>query len=183
MKHSLIVLVIMLGTVNGLNAQKFYTKTGVTHFKGSVDTFEPVEAENKSTTAIFNLENGQVAAVIFIKSFHFKVALMEEHFNENYMDSDEFPKAKFQGQILYWDINSLTGSNQKFIVEGTLSIHGQSKAIKTSLQVRKKGDIIFTTGEFKVSPSDFNIEIPSIVRSKIAQEITISFDYQLQAKP
>ena len=80
-------------------AQKYYTKTGNTKFKASVEAFEPVEATNNSTTAIINVTSGEIASLLFIKAFNFRVALMQEHFNENYMDSGTFPKATFKGLI------------------------------------------------------------------------------------
>ena len=80
-------------------AQKYYTKTGNTQFKASVEAFEPVEATNKSTTAIININSGEIASLLFVKAFNFRVALMQEHFNENYMDSGTFPKAIFKGLI------------------------------------------------------------------------------------
>ena len=108
MKYLLCLLLLV--SVSSLQAQKYITKTGNTSFKASVETFEPVEATNESTTAVLNSENGEIAALLFIKAFQFKVALMQEHFNENYMDSYQFPKATFKGKLVNFSTESLSES-------------------------------------------------------------------------
>jgi hypothetical protein len=163
-------------------AQKYITKTGLTEFKASVEAFEPVEATNNSSTAILKADNGQVAALLFIKAFHFKVALMEEHFNENYMDSDKFPKASFKGEILDFDISDLGKEEKTYPIVGTITIRGKSKKIKTPIQLQANGNKILAKATFKLNPADFGIEIPSIVRKKIAESITINFNYELIKK-
>ena len=95
-----IALILFLLISFSTFAQKYFTKTGNTQFKASVEAFEPVEATNNSTTAIININSGEIASLLFIKAFNFRVALMQEHFNENYMDSSTFPKATFKGSDL-----------------------------------------------------------------------------------
>lgn len=172
-------LLFLTGTVS---AQKYYTKTGKTEFQASVETFEPVEAENNSTTAVLNASTGEVAALLFVKAFHFKVALMEEHFNENYMDSDQHPKAKFSGKIEGFDLNKLDKNGQEFMIEGTLTLKGKSKKVKTKAQVKYLHGHVMVNAAFSVKPEDFDIEIPSIVRSKIAPETKIILNYDLIEK-
>ena len=98
MKNSIVVLICLL-ICQVSNAQKYFTRTGTTQFEASEKAFEPVEAINKSTTAILNVKTGEVAAQVFIAGFQFKNALMQEHFNENYMDSCQYPKAIFKGKL------------------------------------------------------------------------------------
>ena len=105
-----ILIMCMFLTVGTVAAQKYYTKTGKTDFKASVAAFEPVEAKSNSTTAVLKVDSGEFAALLFIKSFHFKVALMEEHFNENYMDSDKFPKATFKGKLEGFNMSDLSST-------------------------------------------------------------------------
>lgn len=163
-------------------AQKYFTKTGKTEFKASVETFEPVEATNTSTTAILNTETGDVASLLFVKAFHFKVALMEEHFNENYMDSDKFPKAKFKGKIQGFNKSELSEKSSKYKLTGTLTVKGKTKNIESEADLKMKDGKIFVSSAFDVKPSDFDIEIPSIVRKKIAEKIKILVDYELAEK-
>ena len=80
----------------GFSQSKYLTKSGLLNFEASVEAFEEIKATNNNVTAILNTENGQFAALALVKGFRFKNALMEEHFNENYAESDEHPKAIFK---------------------------------------------------------------------------------------
>ncbi|MEM6720425.1 MAG: YceI family protein [Bacteroidota bacterium] len=170
---------LMVGTVA---AQKYYTKTGTTYFKASVAAFEPVEAKSNSTTAVLRADTGELAALLFIKSFHFRIALMEEHFNENYMDSDKYPKATFKGKLAGFTMADVSSTAKEYDLAGTLTVRGQSKEIATKAKVSKDGDKIIIASLFSVKPQDFGIEIPSIVREKIAKEINITLNYELVEK-
>ncbi|AXG72218.1 YceI-like domain protein [Kordia sp. SMS9] len=172
-------LFLAVGTVA---AQKYYTKTGTTDFKASVEAFEPVEAKSNSTTAVLKVDSGELAALLFIKSFHFKVALMEEHFNENYMDSDKFPKATFKGKLEGFNMSDLSSTAKEYNLTGTLTVRGKAKEVATTAKVSKNGDKIMVASFLSVKPQDFGIEIPSIVREKIAKEINITLNYELIEK-
>ncbi|WP_299681389.1 YceI family protein [uncultured Tenacibaculum sp.] len=162
-------------------AQKYFTRTGTTHFKASVETFEPVEAINNSSTSILNVVTGDIAVQLFISAFQFKVALMQEHFNENYMDSDTYPKATFRGKLSNFSLKN--SQNQKeFPLQGTLTICGIKKEISTIAKVSFEKNIIKLSSNFSVEPQDFGIEIPSIVRKKIAEKINIKINYELAEK-
>jgi len=180
MRYSFILYIVLLCHI--ATAQKYYTKTGFTEFKASVKAFEPVEAKNNSSTAILDTENGKVAALLFIKAFRFRVALMEEHFNENYMDSEQYPKANFKGEILNFNKEELLKDYKNYPVSGILSIKGVNKEVSFPIALKWVGDKLLVKGEFIVSPSDFDIEIPSIVRKKISETVKISFNYELLEK-
>jgi polyisoprenoid-binding protein YceI len=177
------ILPLLIGLISlNISAQKYFTKTGSTEFKASVEAFEPVEAVNKSTTVILNSENGQIAGLLFVKAFHFEIALMQEHFNENYMDSDKYPKATFRGQLVDFDLSELTTQEKEFSLKGTLTVKGKDKIIDTIAKLKKEGDKIIFTAVFGVSPQDFDIKIPSIVRDKIAKSINLTLNYELVKK-
>ena len=178
MKHAIIWLFFILFSP-GLMAQKYFTKTGLTEFKASVAAFEPVEAQNRSTSAILNASNGQVASLLFVKAFRFRVALMEEHFNENYMDSDKYPKASFKGKIVGFDLRKLNNKAQPYSIQGTLTIRGISKKVSSKARIQKQGNRLIVIGSLWVKPGDFGIKIPSIVRKKIAKSIEIKTHYEL----
>lgn len=180
MKYSFILFIVLICHIS--LAQKYYTKTGLTVFKASVKAFEPVEAKNNSTTAILNSENGEIAALLFVKAFHFRVALMEEHFNENYMDSEKFPKAKFKGEIINFKKGELFKDFKKYPISGTITIRGVSKEVSFPISLKWVDNKLMAKGEFIVSPSDFSIEIPSIVKNKISETVKISFNYELLKK-
>jgi polyisoprenoid-binding protein YceI len=183
MKHKLIVVLLLFVTTTITAQSKYFTKSGQTAFKASVEAFEPVEAKNNSTTAILNTETGAIAALLFVKAFHFEIALMEEHFNENYMDSDKLPKATFKGNIENFNVDKLSSTAKEFTINGTLNIRGIDKEveIKTMLSKNDKGAIILN-GSFSVNPQDFDIKIPKIVRKKIAETINIELNYELIQK-
>ncbi len=158
---------------------KYLTKTGTINFEASMASFEEVKGINKSVTAILNADNGQFAALVFVKGFRFKNALMEEHFNENYADSDSYPKATFKGNIIDFSSNPLN-PNTKLLLNGTLTFHGKSKVINgIALKINKSQNTISLVGEFNVLASDFDIKIPKVVKDKVSKNITISFDLNL----
>ncbi|MEM6684732.1 MAG: YceI family protein [Bacteroidota bacterium] len=177
-----ILYLCMFFAVSTVVAQKYYTKTGKTYFKASVEAFEPVEATSESTTAVINMGTGEVAALLFIKSFHFRIALMEEHFNENYMDSDKYPKAKFKGKLEGFNMADISETPKEYKLSGTLQMREMEKAISTTAKLSKSGDNIILESFFTVKPQDFGIKIPSIVREKIAKEINITLNYELIEK-
>ena len=177
------ILIMLIGIISiNASAQKYFTKTGTTEFKASVEAFEPVEAVNKSTTVVLNTENGQIAGLLFVKAFHFEIALMQEHFNENYMDSDKYPKATFRGQLVDFDLNELTSENKEIKLKGTLTVRGKEKIIDTVTQLKRDGDKIIFISTFNVEPLEFDIEIPGIVREKIAKSINVTLNYELVKK-
>ncbi|WP_442267716.1 YceI family protein [Tenacibaculum sp. ZS6-P6] len=174
------LFVILLLITQTLFSQKFYTRTGTTGFKASVDAFEPVQALNKSTTAILT-NDGEIASQLFISAFKFRLALMQEHFNESFMESNEFPKAVFRGKIEDFNAASLQGSKEVYI-KGKITIKGVSKKIETKGTITKVNDKINLITNFDLLPSDFNIKIPSVVRRKIARIVTVNLNYELSEK-
>ena len=159
---------------------KYLTKSGTISFEASVPSFEEVAAKNNSVTAIINTENGEIAALVLINGFRFKNALMEEHFNENYAESNKFPKANFQGKIENLSPENIRGA---FEIRGDLTFHGVTKTIeRIPVIVHKDDDKITIEGSFKVLASDFKIDIPKIVKNKIAQDVQVSFSFELMQK-
>lgn len=161
---------------------KYLTKKGVIEFEASVPLFEEVKAKNNSVTAILNSDTGEFASLALIKGFRFKVALMEEHFNENYMDSNEYPKAILKGKIKGFSLNKLNQLGQKHILSGTLMIHGKTKEIDIPVILKKVDNIIHVSSTFSLTPEEFNIKIPKLIRKKVAQKIDISVDFKLHKK-
>ncbi|WP_460219583.1 YceI family protein [Psychroserpens sp. MEBiC05023] len=178
MKNLLYLLFVLSFTAFSQN--KYITKTGTIDFEASVPSFEKVAAKSNSATAIMNVENGDIAALLLIKSFRFKNALMEEHFNENYAESDRFPKATFKGTIEEFDNKNIQTA---YVLNGTLTFHGKSKYIEQiAIEFQLNNDTIVIKGNFKTKASDFSIDIPKIVRNKISEDIIITFDFELKQK-
>ncbi len=177
-----IYLVVFLNFA-AFSQNKYLTKTGSVTFQASVPAFEEVKATSSSTTAILDTSNGAIAALSLVKGFRFKNALMEEHFNENYADSDTYPKTNFRGNIINFDINKLTSVKTEMRLNGSLTFRGEIRELKNVLvELSRNNDIINVSGTFKVTPSEFNIKIPKIVRDKITEFIEVYFNFKLQKK-
>ena len=143
------------------NAQtKMITKTGKITFEASVPAFEEVKAKNENVTCIINAQTGEIASLVLMKSFGFKVALMEEHFNENYIESDKYPKGTFKGKVENFDISKLTTVAKDFTITGKLELHGKSKQISIPAKIKKTKEGIEIISSFEVNTDDFKIEIP-----------------------
>ncbi|MEP0262715.1 YceI family protein [Dokdonia sp.] len=161
--------------------QKYYTKTGTLNFEGSVEAFEPVKASNETTTAILEVSTGKIAVLGLIKGFRFRNALMEEHFNENYMESNKYPKATFNGVVNDFSIKDID-SEKEYKVEGDLTIHGKTKKVVAAIVIVKNGDTIDVNTNFVVTPEDFDIDIPSVVSEKISDKINIVASFNLKKR-
>ena len=132
MKRTNLIIIILFTSIV-CNAQKYYTRSGVTEFNASEKAFEPVVAINNSTTAIFDINTGEVVGQVFIASFEFKNALMQEHFNENYMESSSYPKAIFKGKIDNFSKDRLKTVSE-FDLVGILTVRGKEKKIIKNIQ-------------------------------------------------
>lgn len=180
MKNILIAFVFLLMTQNTF-AQKMLTRIGEVKFEASMPAFEEVAATNKTASCILDKATGDFVALTLIKSFQFKAPLMEEHFNENYMESSKFPKATFKGKIVNFDASKITGTKTTYDLEGDLTIHGVTKKIKTKINLTLNGPKITATSTILVKPQDYKIEIPSLVKNKIADSVKVSMNFILES--
>lgn len=178
-----ILLISCICTFQTLQAQgKFIDKKGKIAFEASEELFEPVKASNESVTAILNTKTNEIASLALMKSFRFKNSLMEEHFNENYVESETYPKAIFKGKLVDFNFSNITENKTEVTIDGTIEMHGKEKKINAPFNISKVGDIIMISGSFSVTPSDFDIDIPSVVKNKIAKNIIVTIDFNLAAK-
>jgi len=182
MKKSFINCLILAFTIaiyTNSTAQKLITKTGTIKFQASTPS-EKIEAENKSVSAVLEQSTGDFASLVLIKGFRFKVALMEEHFNENYMESEKYSKATLKGKIDDFDISKISNTPKNFTLKGDLTIHGKTKPVSVPVKISKaaNGGINFS-GSCEVKPEDYGIEIPNLVRKKIADKVKIDYNYLL----
>lgn len=162
--------------------EKYITRSGTIHFEASVPSFEEVDAKNSNVSGVLNASTGEFAALALMKGFRFKVALMEEHFNENYVDSDTYPKAVFKGTIENFDRNALSSAATTYSMNGSLTLHGKTKAITVPVLLKADGDVIHLSSEFILNPGDFDIKIPKIVRKKIAEQVEVVVQFALKKK-
>ena len=151
--------------------QNYLTKTGFIGFY-SKTPLEDIKAENNQVYAVLDPASHHIAFAVLLKGFIFTKELMQEHFNENYVESDKFPKATFSG-ICSGEMDFNKDGTYQVVIKGDLTLHGVTKTIETTAQLEVKKDHINGTSVFKLKPEDFNISIPSIVRDKIASEISV----------
>ena len=166
----LLVAVFFLFSNKGY-AQKYYTKNGSISFF-STTNMEDIKADNNQVVSVLNVPTGELLFSLLIKSFHFPKALMEEHFNEDYLESDKYPKANFTGSFTGDFVPDKDGT-YNVIAKGNLTLHNVTKPIEEPATLEVKAGRLLGKTVFKLRPEDFNISIPSIVRDKITKEITV----------
>jgi hypothetical protein len=177
----IIILFLALSSYTLLFGQdKLITKTGKISFEASVPAFEEVKATNNGVTCVLNSKTGEIASLALVKGFRFKLALMEEHFNENYIESDKFPKSTFRGTIEDFDVTNLSASVKEFKMNGKLELHGKVKAISSIAKIKKTGAGIEIKSDFFINADDFDIEIPAIVKSKVSNKISLKTEFIVQ---
>jgi hypothetical protein len=171
-------ILILMGSQ--IMAQKFMTKNGYIKFY-SETPMETIEAENQQVNSAYDHNSGAFVFKVLIKSFEFEKALMQEHFNENYMESDEFPVAIFKGKIINNEEIDLSKTGPiKVKVKGTIKIHGVSQELETDGLMDIQGEEIHATSKFIAKPADFNIKIPGAVIDNIAEGIEVTVDVKLK---
>jgi polyisoprenoid-binding protein YceI len=179
MKKLIIPFITILILTNSVQAQKYYTKNGNISFF-SKTSMENIKADNNQVMSVLNSQTGELQFSLLIKSFHFEKALMEEHFNENYLESDKFPKAGFKGTIT--DMSRVSFSTDGLYtvpVSGEMTLHGVTKKINTTGTLTVKGGKISATSKFFIKISEYNISIPALVKDNIAEsvEVTVNSDF------
>ncbi|MFD1470003.1 YceI family protein [Hymenobacter caeli] len=169
----LLVVLVLAAPRPGRAQGKFMTKAGrVSFFSTSI--LEDIEARNTAAAAVLDLGSGQLAFAVPVKEFAFKRTLMQEHFNENYMESDKYPRATFTGRFSGADaaVLGVPGSHQ-VQVEGELTLHGVTRHIATAGMLELKSGQLLVFAFFSVAPADYAIEIPLLVRENIAKTVSI----------
>jgi hypothetical protein len=179
MVRKLLLLILLGASVNAFSQGKYIAKNAYISFYSSTP-MEDILGESNEVVTILNAETGEIAFQALMTTFHFKRALMEEHFNENYMESTKFPKAKFSGKIEGFNKDMLKNAATEVKVTGTLSVHGVDKTVTVPAKLGMENGKLKGTTKFKVTPEDYGITIPSLVRDKIAKqmEVTVKAEYQ-----
>lgn len=178
MKKLILIIVALLFT-NLVSAQKYMSKTGKVTFEASVPLFEDVFAQDDNNVVVLNSDTGEIASVSVVKNFHFKVKLMEEHFNESYAETSKYPKTTFKGKIVNFDKTKLTGNPQKYTIQGTLNFHGVDRNVSSAATIYAKDGKIYMQGSFVARPADFKVTIPKMVMKKVAENVNVEYNYTL----
>jgi hypothetical protein len=173
MKTSLVILFLLL-LVTAAWGQKFTSEKGQVSFYSDA-AIEDIEAINSVVGSLFNATTGELVYIMKIRDFVFHKALMREHFNEKYMESEKFPKATFQGKIIGFKPG--TPGEQKVKAVGKLNIHGVTRDIDVPGTVELQNGKLLMKSKFMVKLEDYNIKIPTLVWQNIAEEVQVTIDF------
>jgi len=180
LKKNLILFVALCASIASFAQGKFYTKTGKISFLSKAP-LEEIEGKNKTVTAVVDSKTGAIQFAIQMKGFEFEKQLMQQHFNENYVESDKYPKAEFKGTISNNStINYKKDGNYPAKVKGKLTIHGVTRDVETTGSLKINGGKIDANSTFNVLISDYNIKIPAVVKDKVSNTIKITVDCDLE---
>ena len=180
MKRNITILLLILSYVSASEAQKYITKEGVIDIFSETSLFT-IEAKNQKVASILNTENGEIVASTLVRSFKFREALVEEHFNENYMESHLYPKAIFKGKITNFNQVDLSKNGTYNVnIKGSLTIHGETRELVSPGVLEVKDGMITGKTEFIVSLSNYKIKIEDQYKDRIKDEIklNVNFNYK-----
>ncbi|MEO7444154.1 MAG: YceI family protein [Ferruginibacter sp.] len=174
MKKLVLFSLTCIIAITTASAQKVYTKNGnISFFSKTI--MENISADNSQVMSVLDKNTGDLQFSVLIRSFHFKKALMEEHFNENYMESDKFPKALFKGQVD--DLKNIDFTKDgvyKIKVKGQMTLHGVTDDVKTEGNITVKSGMVTGSAMFKIKLEDYKISVPSVVKNNISEVIDIT---------
>lgn len=181
LKNSLFVLMALLVATSVSFAQdKFYTKTGKVNFYSKAP-LEEIDGKNKTVTAVLDSKSGAIQFAVQMKGFEFEKELMEQHFNENYVESDTYPRSEFKGSIgNNAEINYSKTGTYTAKVKGKLTLHGVTRDVESVATLKINDNSIDASSTFNVLLSDFKISIPSLVKDKVSNNVKIVVDCNLQ---
>jgi hypothetical protein len=195
MKKTIVLFALFCGlNVPNVGAQIYKAKDGttlVTFF--SEAPLEDIEAANKGAIIVLNTTTNDIQVRVSIQNFKFKNSLMEEHFNENYMETDKKGANDANGAPTYPNRNSIFKGkiNEKFdysvdaehkvSISGKMELHGVTKDVVLDGTLTKKGSEITLSSKFKLKISDYNIKVPSMYVKNIAEVVDVTINSTLEA--
>lgn len=167
----MIILVMLLSAT--VHAQKFTADRGYVKFYSHA-AIEDITATNEKVTSLFDSGTGSIAFVVPINQFVFAKSLMQEHFNEKYMESERYPKSTFQGRIVGY--NSEGTGEQPVTAQGKLTIHGVTREVTIPGQITRTDKGVNMTAKFMVELKDYKVEIPRLMWQNIAERVEVTLD-------
>lgn len=171
-----IIVMFVLFSVQSDAQNRYFTRTGKVYFLSDAP-LEKIDAKNSQATSVFDATSGQFEFAVLMKAFEFEKALMMEHFHENYVESDKYPKAVFKGVITnIAKIDCTKDGAYPVLYNGTMMLHGVTKEIVgKGLFTVKEGKIVGHS-DFVILLSDYKIDIPNLVKEKVSNEVKIVVD-------
>lgn len=170
-----LIILIITGMAHNVKGQKYIARNGYVRFFSEAP-LEDIEAVNHEGLSIFETGTNRIAFTIPIIHFEFAKKLMQQHFNENYLESEKYPNSTFQGVIIGF---KEAEGKQKLKAEGRMTIHGVTQNITVEGQGIKEGDQIMLEASFPIKLEDYKVKIPKVVLYNIAEvvDVTIKFEY------
>ena len=156
-------------------SERYIERQGTVTFF-SYTSVENIQAVNNQVYSFLEPATGEIAVQMLMKTFVFKKSLMQEHFNESYIESDLYPEANFEGEIIDFDPN--LEDEQTRIIKGEFQLRGISKPIEIKSKIVKGDDTYTIEGELDVNINDYKIKVPSLLSPNIAKTIKVSFKFQ-----
>jgi hypothetical protein len=182
MKRSFLVVAAVVISATFAHAQRFYTKNGLISIFSST-SMENIKADNNQVLCTVNCQTGDLQFSLMNKGFHFAKALMEEHFNENYIESTKFPKSTFKGTIAdISKVNFTADGTYAVSVTGDLNMHGVIKSVTVPGSIIVKGGLTTVAAKFMLKLADYSITIPGAVKKNISESIEITVNCLLDQK-
>ncbi|MBT8236005.1 MAG: YceI family protein [Bacteroidia bacterium] len=178
MKHVFAILFLLSLSIPVLGQERLRTAEGMISFDAS-SPLEDIVAKNDKVNGILDAQTGEIAVVLLIKDFQFRKKLMQEHFNENYMESERYPKAIFSGTISGWSLDNLDNEGKDFRLSGELTMHGVSQPLEETIQLKRNGRDILCTMAFIVRTEDHKIKVPRVLFKKVAKEVNVRVELEL----
>jgi len=174
---------LLLLSVLAVSAQqKLITQSGKITFDAGTG-LEDIIAVNKGVTAAINPKSGKMQFKLDITGFEFKRQLMQDHFNENYMESEKYPNASFSGNITNIDkVNFAKDGKYNVQVKGTLEIHGVKNEVEADGSITVKGKEVNSQSEFTIKLDDYKINVPGVVKDKLSKTVKINVDCDYMSK-
>ena len=182
MKKLILVAFALIFITNLIDAQTYKTRDGYIFFNPNKDqSHKHYAAASKEGTAVLKVETSDVALLVPMKTFHFNNALLEEHFNENYLHTDKIPNATFKGKLIGFTKDQLAKDGVYNISsEGTVTLHGVTKDFKSPVKLEVKNKVATFYCVFKIKAEEYNVIIPDLVKPKLSAETPIEATIKFQ---
>jgi len=178
MKKIVLLLAVVTAFISEVSAQIFMTQAGEASFF-SPTPVEDITAVSKAAKYILNTKTQDIQAKIAMTSFIFEKPLMQEHFNENYVESEKYPHAIFKGKINE-KIDFSKDGEHTVTVTGIMSMHGVDKEYTIPGKLIVKGEQINISSTFKIKFADHNIVIPSLYTGVIPPDTEVKINSVLE---
>jgi hypothetical protein len=180
MKRIFLLLLLIAYAIVAIAQNRYITRTGHISFFSKAP-LENIEAHNYQANSVLDIGTGEFAFSVLMRGFQFEKALMQEHFNENFIESHLYPRASFTGRIQDFENVVLEeGVENKVVVVGELKIREITKPVTAEGTLQRKGNKIIGKSTFPVTVADYEIHIPRVVRNNIAEVVDVTVDITLE---